>query len=93
MVKHVVMWRLKDQADGPAIREKLEGMIGKVPSLAALETGENFASGEAAFDLVLITEHADRTALETYGNDPDHVKVKEFIAPRVAERVVVDFEA
>lgn len=91
MIKHIVMWRLKDKADAPGIKQQLEGMRGKIPGLLALEVGFNFAAGTPA-DLALYSEFEDRAALERYADHPVHLPVKQFVAALVAERWVVDYE-
>ena len=48
MIKHIVMWRLKDKADAAGIKQQLESMRGKIPGLLALEVGVNFAAGTPA---------------------------------------------
>ena len=46
MVKHIVLWRLKDNAHGNdlqtnayLIKEKLEGLRGRIPGLLTIEVG------------------------------------------------------
>ena len=62
MVKHVVMWKLKDKSAAEGLQKAILGMKGKVPSLIDIECGINFAEGDAACDLVLISTHASRAA-------------------------------
>lgn len=93
MIKHVVMWKVKNREDIPALREKLKSMKGKVPSLIDLETGTDVVRGEKSWDLVLISTHRDREALDTYQDDPFHGGVKEYVGPRVTDRASVDFES
>lgn len=92
MVKHVVMWRYRNKSDIKTAKELLDGMRGKVPSLLSIETGVNYLDGPASYDLVLITEHNDRAALDTYQVDPLHEEVKAVLGKLDSERVVVDFE-
>ncbi len=92
MVKHVVMWRLKRQEDGSALKEALESMKGKVDTLGGLEVGMNYNPSEFRMDLVLITTHASREELERYQEDPLHCKVKEQVAKGTTQRWVVDFD-
>ncbi|BDD09944.1 stress responsive protein [Fulvitalea axinellae] len=99
MVKHVVMWRFKDEANGNTKSENikktieiLQSLKGKIETLSSLETGENFNPSEAAFDLVLITTHPDKEGLDAYQTHPDHKEAGAFIGSVVSERVVTDFE-
>ncbi|MGD9787730.1 MAG: Dabb family protein [Sulfuricellaceae bacterium] len=97
MIKHIVMWRLKDGIDkaasARAIKEALEGLNGKIPGLRCLEVGINFvADGEAA-DVVLYSEFDSRQALEAYQTHPAHNAAAAVVKAARAERRVVDYEA
>lgn len=91
MVKHVVAFKLKDINDGPMLKEAIESMAGKIPGLLEIEAGLDFNKSDAAYDLVLISSHKDKDALNVYQDHPVHVEVKNLIVPRVSARVVVDY--
>ncbi len=99
MIKHIVMWRLKDQAQGNCrsanaelMKEKLEALQGRIPGLLAIEVGLDFGATEASADVALYSEFADRQALDTYQLHPEHEAVKAFIGEVQAQRWVVDYE-
>jgi len=101
MIKHIVMWTLKDEAGGKTKAENaatmkalLNGLPGKIPGLAVeLEavTGELFESVPAT-DIALYTTFKTKEDLKTYAVHPEHLKVVEFIKTVVAERRVIDYE-
>jgi hypothetical protein len=98
MIKHIVMWRIKDECEGSnkratalLLKEELESMIGKIDGLSALEVGVNVNTSPAAFDLVLITEHHTLRDLEFYQEHPVHLAVASLIKASTKERVVVDY--
>lgn len=91
MVKHIVLWRLKNKADVAHAKRELESMRGKIPGLLSLEVGLNFAEGSPV-DLGLYSEFIDRAALEAYADHPVHAPVKKFVGSLVAERWVLDYE-
>jgi len=91
MVKHIVMWRLKNKAEAAGVKQQLEGMRGRIEGLLALEVGLNFAEGSPV-DIALYSEFTDRAALNAYADHPVHVPVKQFVSARVAERWVTDYE-
>ncbi len=98
MVKHVVMWRF-DHTDEivkkgniKVVKNLLMGLSEKIPQLEDLEVGENFNPSELSFDLVLITTHVDKNALEEYRVNPLHQKIANRIKKLTVDRVVVDFE-
>ena len=98
MLKHIVMWKLKDFAEGAdrvtnaaKMKALLEGMSGKLPGLLKLEVGLATPGLEATCDVVLVSEFTDATALAAYQNHPDHVAMKPFIASIREARQVVDY--
>src|SRR6266568_4931987 len=99
MVKHVVMWKLKEFAEGgdkPAnarrIKHELESLRGRIPGLTSLEVGINFEKSDAAFDVVLLSEFESPAALSAYKRIPEHSRVADFIGRVRLERALVDFE-
>jgi len=92
MIKHVVMWRYSDKNDIEVARGQLESLRDRVPSMLNIETGVNVLDSPASYDLLLITEHRDRAALDAYQEDPLHVQVKAVLGKLESERVVVDYE-
>ncbi len=99
MIKHIVMWKLKEEAEGnnkkvntSIIKNKLNALVPVIQEILSLEIGENFNPTEAAYDVVLITTHNDRNGLAGYLNHPAHREAASFIGKVVAERKVVDFE-
>ena len=99
MIKHIVMWRLKNQAEGNdkatnarIAKEKLEALNGIIPGLIKLEVGNDFSNGEVSCDLVLYSELESREALARYQQHPGHVEAAKFVVSVVDERRVVDYE-
>ncbi len=98
MVKHIVMWRLKEEAHGNdkvtnarLIKEKLEALNGQISGLIRLEVGIDFL-GEGNLDVVLCSELENRKALDTYQNHPLHQALLPFVKEAVTERKAVDYE-
>jgi hypothetical protein len=100
MVKHIVIWRLKESAHGldkaenaQRIKEKLEALNGKIPGLLRLEVGIDFSKGEKSGDIVLYSELESRAALDAYQAHPEHKAVVPYVAEAVSERMMADYEA
>jgi hypothetical protein len=100
MIKHIVMWKLKDFADNRSKNENmqimknmLENLEDKIAEIEKMEVGFNINSSEMAYDLVLYSEFKNEEALGIYQNHPEHIKVKEFVAKVREKRVVVDYKA
>ncbi len=99
MIKHIVMWRLKDEALGATkeenafkLKETLLALKDVIDELKAVDVGINFNPSEAAFDVVLYSEFDNREGLEAYQKHPEHVKIVEFVGEIRTDRAVVDYE-
>ena len=100
MIKHIVMWKLRDHAEGAdkatnieKMRRLLEGCRRLVPGMGRIEVGTATEGLEATYDIVLYSEFADKAALDAYQHHPDHVAIKPFIGAVRLERQCVDYEA
>ena len=98
MIKHIVMWKLKDSAHGNdrttnarMVKEKLEALRGKIPGLLAIEVGLDFSASANSGDVVLYSEFASRDALALYQAHPLHLAIVQFVAEAASERRVVDY--
>ncbi|SFM25957.1 Dabb family protein [Methanolobus profundi] len=98
MLKHIVMWKLKDNAEGNTniknalfMKEMLETLKDVIPEIEMIEVGLNVNSSAAAYDVVLYSEFKDEEALKTYQDHPEHLKVAEFVGKINEDRVVVDY--
>ena len=99
MIKHIVMWRLKEHALGndkatnaQLIKDKLEALRGKIDGLLSIEVGIDFSATDASADVVLYSEFPDRAALSAYQAHPEHQAVSPFINEVRTERYLVDYE-
>lgn len=98
MIKHIVMWKLKDFSEGAdreenarKIKEKLEALIPIIKEVKKLEVGINFEKSDMAYDVVLYSEFENERELDTYQNHPEHQNVVQFIVKVKERRVVVDY--
>ncbi len=100
MIKHIVVWKLKDFAEGNSkdvnareVKRLLEGLRGKIPGLCKIEVGLNFTQEEGAADIVLYSEFDSKEALDAYQIHPAHVAVKGFVGAVRSQRILADYEA
>ena len=99
MVKHVILWQLKDEL---TVDEKkkikaemvvaLEGLVGKVPGILEVKVQtEGLASSNA--EVMLDTTLTDEEALKGYAVHPDHVEAANtYVRPFTKTRLCLDFE-
>ncbi|MFO7810778.1 MAG: Dabb family protein [Candidatus Delongbacteria bacterium] len=99
MVKHIVMWKLKQHSDTTSkiataleIKKSLERLTSTIIQIRDLEVGMNFSLSRKAYDIVLYTEFDSKSDLEHYLKHPEHIKVKDLIDTVVEDRAIVDFE-
>ncbi len=99
MIKHIVMWSFKDEAEGNTkeqniliFKEMLESLVGKVPGLLSLEVGvKGVDSPVDNQDVVLTTTHNTWDELKAYAIHPEHLKVGAFAKQVVLSRSAVDY--
>lgn len=97
MVKHIVFWKLQENAEGKSkqenfqlMKQKLEGLVGIVPGLLSAQVGFNHNGGE--YDVALVSELESKDALEAYRIHPAHKEVQKFVHSVICGRTAVDFE-
>jgi hypothetical protein len=77
MVKHIVLFKLKDNSIENCLKAKeiLLSMEGNVPELRSIEVGIDFLHSERSYDVALTVTVDDMDALERYQQDPYHCSV------------------
>lgn len=99
MVKHIILWKLKDEYSQEqkdeiksGIKEGLEGLYGKIPGLVDIKVHtEGLASSN--MDLMLDSTFEDEAALKVYANHQEHVAVADGkVRPYTAVRSCMDYE-
>ena len=99
MVKHVILWKLKEELSAEEKREVkrgiksgLEGLKGVVPGLVSIQViTEGLASSNA--DVMLDSSFKDEAALKGYSVHPAHVEVANTkVRPFAQIRLCLDYE-
>lgn len=98
MIKHIVMWQLKDHAEGAdkasnavKMQQLLESCNGIVPGILKLEVALAQDGLEATYDVVLYSEFESIAALDAYQNHPTHQAIKPFIGAVRQARQCMDY--
>lgn len=98
MVKHVILWTLKDSLSDSeklevkkGIKEGLEGLSGKIPGLLEIKVyTEGLPSSNA--DVMLDSAFANEASLKGYAVHPEHVAVADGkVRPYTATRTCLDY--
>lgn len=102
MIKHIVLWNLKDNVDGKSrldnalrLKEELESLNGKIPGMLLLEVGINIKDSETSdddADVILYSEFENIESLDNYYPHPEHIKIKPFAKSIRSERKVINYE-
>ena len=99
MVKHIILWQLKDELTAEekaevkkGIKEGLESLAGKIPGLTEIKVRtEGLASSNA--EVMLDSTFVDEAALKVYATHPEHVAVADGkVRPYTKTRLCLDFE-
>ncbi len=97
MVKHVILWQLKDELSESekaevkaGIKAGLESLAGKIPGLIDIKVAVNpLASSNA--DVMLDSSFENEEALKGYAVHPEHVAVADGkVRPYTKSRVCMD---
>lgn len=99
MVKHVILWQLKDELSDEekvnvkqGIKNGLEGLQGKIPGLVDIKVNtEGLKSSNA--DVMLDSTFESEDALKGYAVHKEHVAVADTkVRPFTKNRVCLDYE-
>ena len=98
MVKHVILWRLREDIPDreidsikAGVKEGLESLKGKIPGLVDIKVNINGLASSNA-DMMLDSTFESEEALKGYSTHPEHVKVADTkVRPYTAVRMCLDF--
>lgn len=99
MLKHIVMWQLKEEAEGAdkatnarKMKALLDDCADIVPGILKFEVALAQPGLEATYDVVLYSEFASSAALDAYQNHPQHQALKPFVGAVRLARQCMDYE-
>ena len=100
MFKHIVMWKLKDTAEGASkadnaqkMKTILDALKDKIPQIKQIEVGIDVSLTNSSFDVALYSGFKSKADCEIYMKHPEHLNAAQFIGKVVANRILVDYEA
>jgi len=95
MVKHIILWNLKEEYNTVEIKnnikKEIEGLLGVVPGLLEIKVViEHLESSNV--DVMLYSVLESEEALKNYAVHPEHVKVADtFVRPYTKSRACIDY--
>ncbi|MGN1133861.1 MAG: Dabb family protein [Oscillospiraceae bacterium] len=98
MVKHLIIWDLKDELSDSEKAEKaneikqgLEGLKGQIDGLVDIKVQTDFLESSNG-DMLLDSTFEDENALKGYQTNPKHLAVAKIVRANTKSRKCVDFE-
>ena len=98
MLRHIVMWKLKEHAEGAdraanarRMKELLDSCA-MLPGVVKFEVALAQPGLEATYDVVLYSVFRDKAALDAYQDHPQHLAIKPFLSAVRQERQCMDYE-
>ncbi len=96
MVKHIILWKIKDGVDKAAVaqgvKDGLEGLVGTVPGLTKATVIIKGLDSSTA-DVMLDSAFESVEALNAYKTHPAHVAVADGrVRPYMEVRLCMDYE-
>lgn len=92
MIKHIVMWTLKDAADASHFKAQLDTCRQLVPGMRDFEVATRTAGLEANCDVVLYSVFENSAALTAYQNHPHHQQISRSLGALRDSRTVLDYD-
>ena len=100
MIKHIVVFKLKDSANGKSkvenageLKIRLLGLNDSIKEIIEIEVGiKSDKAPDTNYDIILTTKFNGFDELDIYRVHPEHLKVIEFIGEISDERVAIDYD-
>jgi len=91
MIRHIVMWKLRDPLDAGRFKLLLDSCQGLVAGMLEFEVAIRSEALDATVDVVLVSTFADAAALDAYQQHPHHQAVSAQLGPLRESRNVLDY--
>lgn len=99
MVKHIILWKIKEEKTATEkeeikanVKKGLEGLAGQIPGLLEIKVQTESLESSTA-DLMLDSSFENPEALKEYATHPAHVAVADSaVRPNMEVRMCLDYE-
>ncbi|MDG1731263.1 MAG: Dabb family protein [Algibacter sp.] len=100
MYKHIVFWKLKEQANGMSkqelateVKRRLDELPAHIPEIVSYETGINIGDyGASFFDVSVIGVYKNKDTFWDYTKYPIHDAVVAYIQSVQEDEQIVDYD-
>jgi len=100
MYKHVVLWKLKEEANGMSkselaveVKRRLDELPTQISEIKSYETAINIGNyGASFFDLSVISAFDNKDTFWSYTKYPAHDAVVAYISSVMVAEEIVDYE-
>jgi hypothetical protein len=92
VIRHIVMWQLKDPSDAPRFKSELDTCAQLVPGMVKFEVAIRTPALDANCDVVLYSEFENAIALNAYQMHPHHQRISISLGILRETRSVLDYE-
>jgi hypothetical protein len=99
VLRHIVMWKLKEHAEGASRAENIVKLKARLETCRSIVAGQgHFEVGvaqpgyEATCDVILVSDFDNAEALAAYQVHPKHVAIKDFVAAVRESRQCIDYD-
>jgi hypothetical protein len=89
------MWKLKEEnkaENAMEMKNRLNALKDQIDEIIAIESGINFNTGDAAFDIAIYSEFKSEKDLAAYQVHPAHQEVVKYVRSVTENRAVVDYK-
>lgn len=98
MVKHIILWNLKEELTAQErveaaerVKTGLEGLLGQIDGLLEIWV-ETAPLSSSSADIMLFSSFATEEALKGYQKNPKHLAVAQYVRSVTCNRMCMDFE-
>ncbi len=99
MIRHIVMWKFKDFAEGLTkeenllkVRSMLEALPEKIGFIREMKVELNVNTKDGMYDAVLLSTFDSLDDVTRYRVHPEHMKISSYVALVKSDRASVDYE-
>ena len=95
MIQHIVLFKLKETADDAIISDLMAGFAAleaAIPEIARIDVARDIVGRPVSCTFGLNSTFADREALATYQQHPNHVAAFERTKVHLDSMLVLDYE-